>query len=132
MHSAVAASFYLCHCSWFVYPVALTTNLLVYLWVLEKMVTIEKTNLSLSKPPVLPSLLPTEVDRSWAPMDVELSTMPAPTVAPPAQSSHEGHGVLVYAASATGGIVQNSGASVALSPRPLSANVSPSGQVRET
>lgn len=78
---------------------------------------------------MLQSPLPIEVDRSWAPMDVELSTAPAPTVSPPAQTSHEGHGVLVYAA--TGGNVQNPVANLALSPRPLSANVSPTGQVRE-
>lgn len=81
---------------------------------------------------MLPSPPPTEVDRSWVSMDVELSTGPAPTVSPPAPTSHEGHGVLVYAAAASGGIVQNSVATVALSPRPLSSNASPSGQVRET
>ncbi|KAG0581073.1 hypothetical protein KC19_4G222800 [Ceratodon purpureus] len=97
----------------------------------EKTVIIDRTNISLSKPPVLPSPLPTEVDRSWAPMDVELSTGPAPTVSTPAQTSHEGHGVLVYAAAAPGGIGQSSVANVALSPRPVSANASPSGQVRE-
>lgn len=98
----------------------------------QEKTVIEKANLSLSKPPVLPSPPPTEVDRSWVSMDVELSTGPAPTVSPPAPISHEGHGVLVYAAAASGGIVQNSVATVALSPRPLSSNASPSGQVRET
>jgi len=63
-------------------------------------------------------------------MDVEHSTAPASsTVALPAQITHEGHGGLVYA---VGGNVQNSVVNVALPPRPLSANASPSGQVRET
>lgn len=76
------------------------------------------------------SPLPAEADRSWAPMDVEHSTAPAlSTVALSAQTTHEGHGGLVYA---VGGNVQSSVAHVALSPRPLSASASPPGQVRET
>lgn len=103
-----------------------------FLWFLEKTFNTEKTNLLLSNHPVSQSPLPAEADRSWAPMDVEHSTAPASsTVALPAQTAHEVHGGPVYAATAIGGNVQNSVANVALSPRPLSANASPSGQVRE-
>lgn len=99
----------------------------MFFWLLEKTFYTEKPNPLLSNHPVSQSPLPVEADRSWAPMDVEHSTAP---VALPAQTTHEGlGGGLVYA---VGGNVQNSVASVALSPRPVSANASPSGQVRET